>query len=53
METKPKNREWVKNAAIIFLAVLLVLTRFVKPVKKLHPVFFILASAIAGILFHF
>ena len=28
METKPKNREWVKNAAIIFLAVLLVLTFF-------------------------
>ena len=28
METKPKNREWVKNAAIVFLAVLLVLTFF-------------------------
>ena len=28
MEYKPKNREWVKNAAIIFLAVLLVLTFF-------------------------
>ena len=28
MENKPKNREWVKNAAIIFLAVLLVLTFF-------------------------
>ena len=28
METKVKNREWVKNAAIIFLAVLLVLTFF-------------------------
>ena len=28
MEFKPKNREWVKNAAIIFLAVLLVLTFF-------------------------
>ena len=28
METKAKNREWVKNAAIIFLAVLLVLTFF-------------------------
>ena len=26
MENKPKNREWVKNAAIIFLAVLLVPT---------------------------
>ena len=28
MEFKTKNREWVKNAAIIFLAVLLVLTFF-------------------------
>ena len=28
MEQKPKNREWVKNAAIIFLAVMLVLTFF-------------------------
>ena len=28
METKTLNREWVKNAAIIFLAVLLVLTFF-------------------------
>lgn len=28
MEFKPKNRDWVKNAAIIFLLVLLVLTFF-------------------------
>ena len=28
METQVKNRAWVKNAAIIFLAVLLVLTFF-------------------------
>ncbi len=28
MEYKPKNRDWVKNAAILFLAVLLVLTFF-------------------------
>ena len=28
MEEKPKKREWVKNAAIIFLAVMLVLTFF-------------------------
>lgn len=28
MDTKVKNREWVKNAAIVFLAVLLVLTFF-------------------------
>lgn len=28
MDNKPKNREWVKTAAIIFLAILLVLTFF-------------------------
>ena len=28
MDFKPKNRDWVKNAAIVFLAVLLVLTFF-------------------------
>ena len=28
MEVKVKNRGWVKNAAIIFLAVMLVLTFF-------------------------
>ena len=28
MENKPKNREWVKTAAIVFLSVLLVLTFF-------------------------
>ena len=28
MQEKPRNRDWVKNAAIIFLAVLLVLTFF-------------------------
>ncbi len=39
--------------AILLAAVLLVLTRGVKQVKKLHPIFFILASAVIGILFRF
>lgn len=39
--------------AILLAAVLLVLTRAVKPLKKLHPVFFIIGSALAGILFQF
>ena len=39
--------------AILLAAVLLVLTRGVKQVKKLHPIFFILASAVIGILFKF
>ncbi len=39
--------------AILLAAALLVLTRGVKQVKKLHPIFFILASAVIGILFKF
>ena len=39
--------------AIILAAVLIVLTRYVKPLKKLHPVFFILGSAAVGALFAF
>ena len=38
---------------IILAAVLIVLTRYVKPLKKLHPVFFILGSAAVGALFAF
>ena len=39
--------------AILLAAVLLFLTRGVKQVKKLHPIFFILASAVIGIVFKF
>ena len=39
--------------AILLAAVLIVLTRYVKPLKKLHPVFFILGSAAIGALFAF
>ena len=39
--------------ALILAAVLLVLTRFVKQTKKLHPIFFILGSAAVGVLFAF
>ena len=42
-----------KWKAIILAVVLLILTRYVKPLKKLHPVVFILASAAAGITFGF
>ena len=38
--------------ALILAAVLLVLTN-IKPVKKLHPVFFIAFSAVVGIVFKF
>lgn len=36
--------------AVILAAVLLVLTRWFKPTKKLHPILFILVSAAVGIL---
>ena len=39
--------------ALILAAVLLVLTRAIKATKKLHPIFFILGSAAAGVLFAF
>lgn len=39
--------------AILLAAVLIVLTRYVKPLKKLHPVIFILGSAAIGALFAF
>ena len=42
-----------KVKALILAAVLLVLTRAVKATKKLHPIVFILGSAVAGVLFAF
>ena len=39
--------------AVLLGVVLLVLTRWVKPLKKLHPVVFIAASAVVGIIFSF
>ncbi len=39
--------------ALILAAALLVLTRAVKATKKLHPIFFILGSAIVGVVFSF
>ena len=39
--------------AIALAALLVVLTRYVKPLKKLHPIVFILGSALVGIVFAF
>ncbi len=39
--------------AILLGVLLLVLTRGVKPLKKLHPIVFIAASAAAGVIFAF
>ncbi len=42
--------EYFNLKAIILAAILLILTRWVKPTKKLHPIVFIAASAAAGVL---
>lgn len=39
--------------ALALAALLVVLTRFIKQTKKLHPIFFILGSAAVGVLFSF
>lgn len=39
--------------ALALAAVILVLTRWVKPTKDLHPIVFILASAAVGVIFSF
>jgi chromate transporter len=39
--------------ALILAVVLLALTRWIKPTKKLHPVVFIVFSAVIGIVFNF
>ena len=39
--------------AIVLAAILLVLTRWVNKTKGLHPVYFIVFSAVVGIVFHF
>lgn len=39
--------------AVLLAAVLLVFTRAVKQTKKLHPILFILASAVVGVVFRF
>lgn len=36
---------------LLLFAVLFVLTNFIKPIKKLHPIFFILFAAVCGIVF--
>lgn len=37
---------------VILAMILVILTNFVKPTKKLHPIVFILFSAVAGIVFN-
>ena len=39
--------------AIVLAAALLILTRYVNKIKDLHPIFFIVASAVVGVVFSF
>ena len=39
--------------ALALAAVILVLTNWVKPTKNLHPIIFIVISAVVGVVFHF
>lgn len=43
----------LKVKALILAAILLVMTRFIPKVKDLHPVLFIILSAVVGIAFNF
>ena len=45
--------DWPQYLAIALAAVLLYLTRWCKKTKKLHPIVFIAASAVIGILLQF
>lgn len=52
METK-SLLNFLDWKAVVLAAVLVVLTRFVKQTKKLHPIVFIASSAVIGIIFKF
>lgn len=43
----------VKWPAVLLAVVLVVFTNWVKPTKNLHPILFIVASAVIGVVFHF
>ena len=43
----------IRWKSLLLAAAVLVLTNFVKPTKKLHPIVFILASAVVGAVFGF
>ena len=50
---RPCSVGLIAAAALLLTAVLLVFTRAVKATKKLHPIVFILCSALVGVVFQF
>ena len=53
LNTGAAGQAIVNWKALALAAVILVLTRWVKPTKGLHPIVFILASAVVGVVFNF
>ena len=47
------RQQKIRLAAVLLAAVLLALTNWVKPTKNLHPIVFIAASAVVGVVFRF
>ena len=53
VNTAAKGLAIVNWKALALAAVILVLTRWVKVTKKWHPIIFLLASAVVGVVFAF
>ena len=53
MEIRKEKKGIVLGLFLAVSAVILVLTRWVEPTRKLHPIIFILASAVVGVVFQF
>lgn len=51
--TTGRLEDFINIPGIILAVGLLIFTRYVKPTKGLHPIIFIIFSAIIGIVFHF
>ena len=52
-ETSGQLADLFNFKALVLATVLLVCTRYIKKLKGLHPIVFILASAVVGIVFSF
>ena len=53
VDTSASGLDFFRWKELALAAVILVLTRWVKPTKGLHPIVFILASAVVGVVFSF
>ncbi len=51
--TTGRLEDFISIPGVILAVGLIIFTRYVKPTKGLHPIIFIIFSAIIGIVFHF